>query len=448
MHETPISPEPDDIDKMESLFDEKPASRMVWILPSVLLHVVVLAIWISLPEEEPRIQEDRELVIKSEQAEQLKEFVEDANLQELRLEVSRLQEIKDAMNQIRSEQLTVLKDFEKEMQGTMKGDANAVVKQLQETQNNIIREQKIVIQEMDKLEQLFKTVDPLIQKKDFAGLAPYANQIKDTRQSLKQHQDEALKHMRLLQAQLDNADSILSWLKQPEIVKKWNDFIDIQDRVMELQSASTDQQGQIKYSQERFLQMLAEKGKDYQQNIVKLADADKKAKDDYERMKKEFTEDRARKEKDERDVQNKLQQTENAFNKVKQEQKNLNDQMAKIQNKKDKDNEKREYKDKLNKLNQEANRLKQEINNLGNQKKNIVKLRNESNRRLKQLKEPKLNTANREKLIREMNDSLVALNGKVGDKNKQKESFKNQIEASELSKEILGKVKIYMEAKK
>lgn len=447
MTETPLSPKLDDLDKMESLFDEKPTSRLVWIIPSVLLHVLVIVAWLSMPEEEPRVLKDRELVIKSDQAEQLKEFVEDANLQELRMEVSRLQEIKAAMKDIRAEQMTSLKDFEKEMRGSVKGDAREALGQIIGLQETTVNEQKTAIQEMDKLEQLFRTVKPMIDKQDFAQLAPFAKQILDTRQSVKNHQNQAVNKLRELQAQMDNADSTLSWLKDPEIVKKWGEFNTLQERSMELQSESSDKQGQIKYNQERFLQRIAEKGKDYPNTVKNLADQEKKAQEDYDRSRQQFSSELENSAKQEREVTEKLKQVEETFNRNKQEQKVLGDKLKNLRKEKGNEQAQQDCRNQLDKVNQEHNRLKDEINRLNNDKKQAAKLCQEANQRLKRLQAPK-KSDEREKLIREMTEAIGSLNGQVGETDQQKEALKVQLTTLELSKDILGKVKIYMEAKR
>lgn len=98
-----------------SPFSERKGNRWVWIVPSVLVHVIVLAVWLMLPEAEPRKPGERKLTIKEEQAEELQDHVEEANLEQLREKVSELQSIKARMAQIRGQQMASVSEFEQDM---------------------------------------------------------------------------------------------------------------------------------------------------------------------------------------------------------------------------------------------------------------------------------------------------------------------------------------------
>ncbi len=103
-----------DPDRTPDIFEEKPKSRWVWIVPSLIFHLAVLGIWLNSPPREPREPGDRELTIRPDQAELLQQHVEDANLMQLRQQVSELQEIKESMAGIREERMTRIHEFESE----------------------------------------------------------------------------------------------------------------------------------------------------------------------------------------------------------------------------------------------------------------------------------------------------------------------------------------------
>ena len=443
-----ITPEPDDIDEMENFFDEKPTNRLVWIVPSILLHVVIIALWLMMPEEEPRIVKERELVIKSEQAEQLKQFVEDANLEELRMEVKRLQEIKTAINDIRVEQMTSLKEFEKEMQNSVNTDVLQVMKQIEESQNIIIKKERNVLLEMDKLDKLFTIAQPFIEKKDFAKLAPYAKQIYESRNMLKHHQEESMKQMRNLQAILDTADSVLSWLKNHEIVQKWGEYIDLQEKVMELQSEISDKQGQLRHTQNGALKKIAEKGKEYRFKVDHIATNEKKAQDNYETRKKEYKDQVTKATKTEAICKVQLKKLDNSLAKARNNQNKVKKSIPPNSKKSPEDNKKRtELKNNLKELKKEYNRLKQEKWRVSGQFKRYQKVTSSAKHNLRKLRAPRKNN-NRKKLIDEMNKSIASLNDKVGEINKQKEALKLQLKALKLHQNLAVKVKKFMEAKK
>lgn len=87
----------------------------MWIVPSVLLHLAVLIMWLLLPEPERRQPGERKLTIKEDQAEALQKHVEDAHLKALQSKISELQSIKAAMARIRDERMVNVIDFEQSM---------------------------------------------------------------------------------------------------------------------------------------------------------------------------------------------------------------------------------------------------------------------------------------------------------------------------------------------
>lgn len=98
-----------------SPFAEPKSRRWVWIVPSVLLHLIILVVWLLLPEPEPRQPGERKLTIKEEQAEELQEHLEEANLKQLREKVSALQSIKEEMLRIREREMAQVGNFEAAM---------------------------------------------------------------------------------------------------------------------------------------------------------------------------------------------------------------------------------------------------------------------------------------------------------------------------------------------
>ncbi|MCC5843059.1 MAG: hypothetical protein JJU05_02280 [Verrucomicrobia bacterium] len=93
-------------------FAEPESRRWIWIVPSVLLHVLILGVWLMQPEKPPRDPAPRRLTVTREQAESLQQHVEDANVVLLRQNVSELQAIKTAMASIRDSRMERLRDFE------------------------------------------------------------------------------------------------------------------------------------------------------------------------------------------------------------------------------------------------------------------------------------------------------------------------------------------------
>lgn len=125
-------------DSASPLFEEPKTNRWVWIVPSVVLHVVILVIWLNMPEPPPRMPGERKLTVEAEQAEQLQEHVEESNLELLQANVAELQEIRDRMNKIRAQRMEKLVTFESEMKQEAPQDIAGIVAQIVITQQKII----------------------------------------------------------------------------------------------------------------------------------------------------------------------------------------------------------------------------------------------------------------------------------------------------------------------
>ncbi|WFB37082.1 hypothetical protein P3T73_04825 [Kiritimatiellota bacterium B12222] len=160
-----------------SPFEEEKKNLWVWIVPSVLLHVVLLIVWMAMPEEPPRKPSQRKLTINSAQAEQLQQHVEDANLKMLHSQVSELQEIKLAMAKIRDAKMNQLRSFEEEMVVVAPADATELFQQFMAAQVLIVQNYEGLIQSVNKSEALTVSAKELIAKEDLAGAMPAMQEI-------------------------------------------------------------------------------------------------------------------------------------------------------------------------------------------------------------------------------------------------------------------------------
>lgn len=111
-------------------FSKQKSKPWGWIVPSVLLHIAILCIWLTLPGPEPREPGARQLTIKAEQAEKLQQHVADANLKALRAKISELQSIKAAMARIRDEKMARVIEFEQNMQEEAPQDVAVLLDEL------------------------------------------------------------------------------------------------------------------------------------------------------------------------------------------------------------------------------------------------------------------------------------------------------------------------------
>ncbi|MDA3800030.1 MAG: hypothetical protein PF692_13235 [Kiritimatiellae bacterium] len=246
-------------DELDDIFDQKPGNRMVWIVPSILLHLAVLALWLLMPEKE-RVIEERKVVINKQQAEQLQRFVKDANLQELQVEVGLLQDIKQQMDQIRQQEIVTLKSFTKEMQTDLPEDIVFAVEGIKDIQQRILTAQKAALKSINLIQADYVEMSAALQASNYTNMSLVASRILDERKKQRAVQAPILKDLQLLQANIDSTDSTLSWVKHVEIQKDWGDFVDSQEAVLVQQVASIDKEVALSSAKTSALGTLRDNG--------------------------------------------------------------------------------------------------------------------------------------------------------------------------------------------
>lgn len=142
----------------------------VWVVPSVLFHVVLLTVWMRMPEPPPRAPGTREVTIQPEQAEQLQRHVEDANLRLLQAKVAELQAIRAAMGGIRERRMAALREFEGEMVREAPRDILELLAGLVETQQSVRSIQEDLLEAVLKLNERTPAVEAVLKEDPAAGL--------------------------------------------------------------------------------------------------------------------------------------------------------------------------------------------------------------------------------------------------------------------------------------
>lgn len=203
----------------DSPFEEKKSARLVWIVPSIILHLIILIAWLMLPEELPREPVDRKLTINSQQAEQLQQHVEDANLVILQAQVSELQAIKQAMAQIRESKMTQLKSFEEEMVVLAPKDSVELFTRFLEAQAQI----------MSAYQQMFDLTGIYVDKSQAAKALLDAVKIQEAhpllvellalRSDIKAQMHVVDSETAQVFALISTADIKLEWIRDPSMVR-------------------------------------------------------------------------------------------------------------------------------------------------------------------------------------------------------------------------------------
>lgn len=142
----------------------------VWIALSLLLNLLVLAVWLLLPEPEPRKPGERKLTIRQEQAEELQERVEQANLEELREKVAELQSIKAAMAEIRGREMARLSAFEQTMTKEAPQDVAAMLMELAEIYESIAEDYERIAARLELYRKWYPQIMQASERDTVEGL--------------------------------------------------------------------------------------------------------------------------------------------------------------------------------------------------------------------------------------------------------------------------------------
>ncbi|MDF3130139.1 hypothetical protein P0Y35_13105 [Kiritimatiellaeota bacterium B1221] len=201
-----------------SPFDEEKKNRMVWIVPSVLLHVIFLIVWLSLPEEPPRKPSTRKLIINSQQAEQLQQHVEDANLLVLHSKVSELQDIKQAMAKIRDNKMNQLRSFEQEMIEVAPRDARDLFHQFMSAQMLIIQNYQELLETINQSESRSIPLADLIEEKNLEALMPSLFEIDDLHTLAHQKLTAVQEQSDISFALVNTGEVQLDWIENPAVM--------------------------------------------------------------------------------------------------------------------------------------------------------------------------------------------------------------------------------------
>ena len=260
-------------DELDDIFDQKPGSRLVWIIPSILFHIVIIALWLLMPEKE-RVVEKRKVVINQQQAEQLQEFVKDANLVELQMEVTRLQDIKKQMDEIRLQEMNTLKTFTKEMQTELEVGVFVALNSIKDLQGKILTDQKATLQNVNILQKNYVLMASAIESSHYTNMSIVASGIIEGRTKIKSMQSPLLHNLKLLQANIDSADSTLSWLSVKSIQKTWGDIVDLQEDILVKQVESIDREASISSSKLSALKVLQKYAKNHEKIIYNFNKAE------------------------------------------------------------------------------------------------------------------------------------------------------------------------------
>ncbi len=201
----------------DSPFAEKTGNRWVWIVPSVLLHVVVLIVWLLMPEEPPRERPERELTIHSDQAEQLQQHVEDANLRILRAQVAELQTIKQAMAEIRDRRMSDLRKFEENMVVEAPVEATQLFTRLMDSQTQVLKAYQQVLKSTQASLKIAAKVEPLLKEEQIAAALSELRDLQKHWEDARAQADVITRETAQTFALVNTGEINLSWLRDDSV---------------------------------------------------------------------------------------------------------------------------------------------------------------------------------------------------------------------------------------
>lgn len=270
----------------DSVFEEK-SSRLVWIVPSVLLHVVVVAIWVFSPENEPRSREERKLVIKSDQAQQLKQHVEDANLLELRTELSELQQIKAAMVGIRKQKLDELLAFEEELHAQLPDDIRQAVQAITKAQTGVVAKLKKAQAAVEQYEKDIATIQPMAVVEKLASLQEQAGQVKAKRRAMYDALEEGHLELERVGQLVVRAQTVLEWVQDETVLADWREFEAKQKQAIELYAGKANEVRQGFKTYNEAVDEMAGQAKSHAEFLVSRKEREVKDTQNYDKKKRE-----------------------------------------------------------------------------------------------------------------------------------------------------------------
>jgi hypothetical protein len=207
--------------EIDSPFDEKKSNPLIWIIPSVALHIIVLVFWLTMPEEAPREQAERKMTINSSQALRLQQHVEDANILLLQSQVSELQAIKSAMAQIREDKMAQLRSFEEQMIVTAPTDATELFTRLLQTQVTLIASYQQMLESAGLSIELKPKVLKLLEAKHIAEALPQLIEVKALWDDSKAQMSTVQSDTATLFALINTGEITLEWMSTPGIQEKF-----------------------------------------------------------------------------------------------------------------------------------------------------------------------------------------------------------------------------------
>ena len=209
-----------------SPFEEPKTNRWVWIIPSVLLHVVILGLWFIMPEPPPRMLGERELSIDPEQAEQLQEHVEESNLEILQANVEELQAIKERMEKIRAQRMAKLQTFEGEMTEEAPQDMAEIVVEIADVQQKIIELHLQMEADIRAMEQEMPKVRAAMERSEAEGIRAVAT-LASTQAPFNPLPDQFEELYLQITAGMLTLEQRLEWVSSKEVQERFTAYQEV-----------------------------------------------------------------------------------------------------------------------------------------------------------------------------------------------------------------------------
>ncbi|MFC7337563.1 hypothetical protein ACFQY0_10275 [Haloferula chungangensis] len=415
----------------------KPGGRLLWIVPSLVLHVAVIGVWVAMPADEARRPREK-LHVESAQLEQLQEHIEDAKLRELHREVRRLQEIKRSMANIRSKELISLKEFEEDMRSRLNRDGRQALDELLRAQVGLSDAQQQFMEGLLKIEGLVQKVQALLDQHAFGEAIPLARQVLDQHDDLQTKLKALDQQLLLVQAKFDPADAVFGWITGNEIARRWDDLVIMNEQVFTKQSTTSDKMDRVRLRQGAALKRLVgEHGIAMQ--LQRSLDEEKKAQAEFESQFALLTDSLRKADTDIKVCELKLRKADQDLRSVRRERGQLGRELQSIHGgHPDTQQRRTDVQKMIEATDQKLIRLSQQRKGAGVALQEAKNLAHQSGQRLKQLRAPGDRwQQQRKNLTDRLAQVLKALVGEADIIAAQQDVFDLQSQAMELSHSLI-----------
>ncbi len=206
-------------------YDAPQSPRSIWLIISVILHVLLLAWIASIPARDyiERKLREREIVLSEEEAQRLQESIEQANVKELQQKVDDLQMIQQDVTQRRDQRFEQLDQFQQQMQKDLAERLQEAMDKVLESQEKIADLETQSMKEVEKVEKAVQQVARNADRKTVEKMVEQSKPIPEQVDKAREPQQDAIKENEKTTALMENADRLMDFVEDESLQEEWEE---------------------------------------------------------------------------------------------------------------------------------------------------------------------------------------------------------------------------------